>query len=67
MAVETLGSPTRTKVSPWNDPVIRGWVFQIVVVGLVGLLAPATVRVVRGLLGQYLVLVALVLAHRSQE
>jgi len=39
MAVETLGSQTRTKVSPWNDPVIRGWVFQIVVVTLVGLLA----------------------------
>ncbi|TMJ22910.1 MAG: amino acid ABC transporter permease [Alphaproteobacteria bacterium] len=27
------------KVSPWNDPVIRGWVFQVVVVALVGLLA----------------------------
>lgn len=40
MAVETLGSATRTtKVSPWNDPVVRGWVFQIVVVALVGLLA----------------------------
>src|SRR5215470_12210399 len=39
MAVEALGSPTRAKVAPWNDPVIRGWVFQIVVVGLVGLLA----------------------------
>ncbi len=40
MAVETLGSaPRKTKVAPWNDPVIRGWVFQIVVVGLVGLLA----------------------------
>jgi general L-amino acid transport system permease protein len=39
MAVETLGSPTRPKVAPWNDPIIRGWVFQIVVVGLVGLLA----------------------------
>lgn len=40
MAVETLGSaPRRTRVAPWNDPVIRGWVFQIVVVGLVGLLA----------------------------
>jgi general L-amino acid transport system permease protein len=39
MAVESLGSTTRTKVSPWNDPVIRGWVFQVVVVGLVGLLA----------------------------
>ncbi|WIM14408.1 amino acid ABC transporter permease [Enhydrobacter sp.] len=39
MAVETLGSSTRPKVAPWNDPVVRGWIFQIVVVGLVGLLA----------------------------
>src|SRR5215831_5320538 len=39
MAVEALGSAPRTKVAPWNDPVVRGWVFQIVVVGLVGLLA----------------------------
>src|SRR5258708_2773251 len=39
MAVDTLGSRSRVKVSPWNDPVIRGWVFQAVVVGLVGLLA----------------------------
>jgi general L-amino acid transport system permease protein len=39
MAVETLGSVQRAKVAPWNDPVVRGWVFQIVVVGLVGLLA----------------------------
>ena len=39
MAVETLGSRSPAKVSPWNDPVVRGWVFQIVVVGLVGLLA----------------------------
>jgi general L-amino acid transport system permease protein len=39
MAVETLGSAPKAKVSPWNDPVIRGWVFQIVVVALVGLLA----------------------------
>jgi general L-amino acid transport system permease protein len=39
MAVETLGTAPRVKVAPWNDPVIRGWVFQIVVVGLVGLLA----------------------------
>lgn len=38
MAVETIGSPQHPKVAPWNDPVIRGWVFQIVVVGLVGLL-----------------------------
>jgi general L-amino acid transport system permease protein len=39
MAVEALSSTSRTKVAPWNDPVVRGWVFQIVVVGLVGLLA----------------------------
>ena len=39
MAVETLGSTPRVKVAPWNDPIIRGWVFQIVVVGLVGFLA----------------------------
>jgi general L-amino acid transport system permease protein len=39
MAVEALGSTPRAKVAPWNDPVIRGWVFQIVVVTLVGLLA----------------------------
>jgi len=39
MAVEALGSQTKTKVAPWNDPVVRGWVFQIVVVGLVALLA----------------------------
>ncbi|MBL0899266.1 MAG: amino acid ABC transporter permease [Reyranella sp.] len=39
MAVEAFGSSQRVKVAPWNDPVIRGWVFQIVVVGLVGLLA----------------------------
>ena len=39
MAVEAVSSTPRVKVAPWNDPVIRGWVFQIVVVGLVGLLA----------------------------
>ena len=40
MAVETLGSvPRARRVAPWNDPVIRGWVFQIVVVGAVGFLA----------------------------
>jgi general L-amino acid transport system permease protein len=40
MAVESIGSSTtKPKVAPWNDPVIRGWVFQIVVVALVGLLA----------------------------
>ncbi len=38
MAVETLGATPRAKVAPWNDPVIRGWAFQIVVVGLVGAL-----------------------------
>lgn len=38
MAVQSIGSSPRVKVAPWNDPVIRGWVFQIVVVGLVGLL-----------------------------
>ena len=39
MAVAALGSAPRVKVAPWNDPVIRGWVFQVVVGGLVGLLA----------------------------
>ncbi|MCF8531801.1 MAG: amino acid ABC transporter permease [Reyranella sp.] len=39
MAVEALGSEPRVKVAPWNDPVVRGWVFQIVVVGLVAALA----------------------------
>jgi len=39
MAVEAIGSTPRTRVAPWNDPVIRGWVFQIVVVALVGTLA----------------------------
>src|SRR5438309_11343932 len=39
MAVQALGSTPRVRVAPWNDPVIRGWVFQVVVVGLVGLLA----------------------------
>jgi general L-amino acid transport system permease protein len=39
MAVDALSSTPRVKVAPWNDPVVRGWVFQIVVVGLVGLLA----------------------------
>jgi len=38
MAVEALGSAPRAKVAPWNDPVIRGWFFQIVVIGLVGVL-----------------------------
>src|SRR5260221_3586823 len=39
MTVEALGSTPRAKVAPWNDPIVRGWAFQIVVVGLVGLLA----------------------------
>jgi general L-amino acid transport system permease protein len=39
MTVEALGSTPRAKVAPWNDPIIRGWAFQIVVVALVGLLA----------------------------
>ncbi|MGE0424672.1 MAG: amino acid ABC transporter permease [Reyranellaceae bacterium] len=39
MAVDTLGSLPQTRVAPWNNPVIRGWVFQIVVVGLVAGLA----------------------------
>jgi general L-amino acid transport system permease protein len=41
MAVDTRFSstPPKPKVAPWNDPVIRGWVFQIVVVGLFVLLA----------------------------
>ncbi|MFI5001013.1 MAG: amino acid ABC transporter permease [Reyranellales bacterium] len=39
MAVEAIGPTSRAKVAPWNDPVIRGWAFQIVVVGLVGALA----------------------------
>ncbi len=39
MAVQSAGSAPRAKVAPWNDPVVRGWVFQIIVVGLVGLLA----------------------------
>lgn len=39
MAVDTLGAAPRTKVAPWNNPVIRGWVFQIVVVGLTVALA----------------------------
>src|SRR5262245_30915464 len=39
MAVQALGSTPRVRVAPWNDPVVRGWVFQIVVVGAVGFLA----------------------------
>jgi general L-amino acid transport system permease protein len=33
------GVPVKARVAPWNDPVIRGWFFQIVVVGAVALLA----------------------------
>ncbi len=39
MAVEAIGSAPRAKVAPWNDPIIRGWAFQILIVGLVGGLA----------------------------
>ncbi|MBV9833441.1 MAG: amino acid ABC transporter permease [Alphaproteobacteria bacterium] len=41
MAVDARFSstPPKPKVAPWNDPVIRGWFFQIVVVGLFVLLA----------------------------
>jgi general L-amino acid transport system permease protein len=39
MAVDTLGSLPQTRVAPWNNPAVRGWVFQIVVVGLVAGLA----------------------------
>ena len=39
MAVDTIGSLPQTRVAPWNNPVVRGWVFQIVVVGLVAGLA----------------------------
>lgn len=41
MAVDTRfeGTPPKPSVAPWNDPVIRGWFFQIVVIGLFVLLA----------------------------
>ncbi|MBS0539838.1 MAG: amino acid ABC transporter permease [Proteobacteria bacterium] len=40
MAVEAVGSRSHTtRVAPWNDPTVRGWVFQIVIVGLVVALA----------------------------
>src|SRR5258708_33610878 len=39
MSVEALGSTPRAKVAPWDEPGIRGWVLQFVVVALVGLLA----------------------------
>src|SRR4029078_4134848 len=46
MAVDTRFSstPPKPKVAPWNDPVIRGWFFQIVVVGLFVLLAVSLVQ-----------------------
>jgi general L-amino acid transport system permease protein len=36
MAVQSIEAAPRP--APWNDPVVRGWVFQIFVVGLFGLL-----------------------------
>ena len=41
MAVDTRfeTTPPKPSVAPWNDPVIRGWAFQIVVIGLFVLLA----------------------------
>ncbi|HEX2888225.1 amino acid ABC transporter permease [Vineibacter terrae] len=38
MAIAQPALP-KAKVAPWNDPVIRGWFFQIVVIGAVTLLA----------------------------
>lgn len=38
MAVESIGPVHRARVAPWNDPAIRGWVLQVVVVGLVAAL-----------------------------
>ncbi|HKU96429.1 MAG TPA: amino acid ABC transporter permease, partial [Vineibacter sp.] len=38
MAIAQPALP-KAKVAPWNDPVIRGWFFQIVVIGAVGLFA----------------------------
>jgi general L-amino acid transport system permease protein len=32
-------APAKARVAPWNDPVIRGWFFQLVVVGAVALFA----------------------------
>jgi general L-amino acid transport system permease protein len=37
MAVQSIDAAPRP--APWNDPVVRGWAFQIFVVGLFGLLA----------------------------
>jgi general L-amino acid transport system permease protein len=31
--------PAKKRVAPWNDPAVRGWFFQVVVVGAVALLA----------------------------
>jgi general L-amino acid transport system permease protein len=41
MAVDTRfgDTPPKPRVAPWNDPVIRGWFFQLVVIGLFVLLA----------------------------
>src|SRR5215470_12830433 len=39
MPVEAFGSPTKVKATTWNDAVIRGGGFQVIVVALVGLLA----------------------------
>jgi general L-amino acid transport system permease protein len=33
------GAPPKARVAPWNDPLIRGWFFQFVVIGAVTLLA----------------------------
>jgi general L-amino acid transport system permease protein len=38
MAVHSVGATPRVRVAPWNNPVIRGWIIQITVVGLVGAL-----------------------------
>ncbi len=38
MAIAHAG-PAKARVAPWNDPFIRGWFFQIVVIGAVTLLA----------------------------
>ncbi|HJQ56233.1 MAG TPA: amino acid ABC transporter permease [Vineibacter sp.] len=32
-------APAKARVAPWNDPFIRGWFFQIVVIGAVALFA----------------------------
>ncbi len=38
MALMTAATATAPRVPPWNDPVLRGWAFQVLVVGLFGLL-----------------------------